>query len=400
MSTPPTTVRDGETFVAPDDQPLVEFIREHAAAKRVVIQARQRLSGGAIQENWLLDLLIEGGPWAGARRWVLRSDALSALPASLDREQEFAVLQVVHQAGVKVPRPLWLCRDMRVHGRVFFLMEYVPGVAAGGVVSARARPPGGGPRGGPRGAPPGRRRGDRRGVGGGSPLRPPGRPPPAGRPPPPGPGTQGRAQLAAQLGANLARLHQVRPPCAALDFLPMPTRSPALATIDAYRHYLDTLADAYPVLEWGLRWCELHAPHNGTLCLLHRDYRTGNYLASEQGLEAVLDWEFTGWGDPCEDLGWFTARCWRFTRPDLEAGGIGQLEDFLGGYHEVSPLRIERSQLHYWQVMATLRWAVIALQQGQRHLSGEEPSIELALTARLLPELELDILHMTGAEAP
>lgn len=43
---------------------------------------------------------------------------------------------------------------------------------------------------------------------------------------------------------------------------------------------------------------------------------------------------------------------------------------------------------------------VIALQQGQRHLSGEEPSIELALTARLLPELELDILHMTGAEAP
>ncbi|HGN1815710.1 TPA: phosphotransferase family protein, partial [Pseudomonas aeruginosa] len=209
-----------------------------------------------------------------------------------------------------------------------------------------------------------------------------------------------RAQLAAQLGANLARLHQVRPPCAALDFLPMPTRSPALATIDAYRHYLDTLADAYPVLEWGLRWCELHAPRNSILCLLHRDYRTGNYLASEQGLEAVLDWEFTGWGDPCEDLGWFTARCWRFTRPDLEAGGIGQLEDFLGGYHEVSPLRIERSQLHYWQVMATLRWAVIALQQGQRHLSGEEPSIELALTARLLPELELDILHMTGAEAP
>jgi len=50
--------------------------------------------------------------------------------------------------------------------------------------------------------------------------------------------------------------------------------------------------------------------------------------------------------------------------------------------------------------MATLRWAVIALQQGQRHLSGEEPSLELALTARMLPELELDILNMTGADAP
>ncbi|MFK0090352.1 phosphotransferase family protein [Pseudomonas sp. NPDC090755] len=352
MSSSPTTSSASDATAAmTDDHRLVDFILEHAAATRVVIEARKRLSGGAIQENWLLDLSIEGGPWAGTRRWVLRSDALSALPASLDREQEFAVLQVVHQAGVKVPRPLWLCRDVRVHGRVFFLMEYVPGVAAGRLLSAGA-------------------------------------------------GGEGRARLAAQLGANLARLHRVRPPCTALDFLPVPDGSPAQATISAYRQYLDTLCDAYPVLEWGLRWCERHAPRNTTLCLLHRDYRTGNYLASEQGLEAVLDWEFTGWGDPVEDLGWFTARCWRFTRPDLEAGGIGLLEDFLRGYHEVSPLCIERSQLHYWQVMATLRWAVIALQQGQRHLSGEEPSIELALTARLLPELELDILNMTGADAP
>ncbi|WP_192557941.1 phosphotransferase family protein [Pseudomonas allokribbensis] len=337
--------------VSANDQRLVDFICEHAHAERVFITARKRLSGGAIQENWRLDLLIEGGPWAGSRSWVLRSDALSALPASLDREQEFAVLQVVHQAGVKVPRPLWLCRDMRVQGRVFFLMEYVSGIAAGRLLSAQAGP-------------------------------------------------QGGAILAAQLGANLARLHRVRPPNAALEFLPVADAPPALATINDYRRYLDTLDEAYPALEWGLRWCELHAPRRHVLCLLHRDYRTGNYLASEQGLEAVLDWEFSGWGDPYEDLGWFTARCWRFIRPDLEAGGIGLLEDFLRGYHEVSTLCIERNQLHYWQVMATLRWAVIALQQGQRHLSGEEPSLELALTARLLPELELDILHMTGAVAP
>ncbi|MGJ7547952.1 MULTISPECIES: phosphotransferase family protein [unclassified Pseudomonas] len=352
MSSSSTTCPAGDALaVSADEQRLVDFIREQATATRVVMQTRKRLSGGAIQENWLLELLIEGGPWAGARRWVLRSDALSALPASLDRAQEFAVLQVAHQAGVKVPRPLWLCRDTQVHGRVFFLMEYVPGVAAGRLLSAGA-------------------------------------------------GAQGQARLAEQLGANLARLHQIRPLSVALDFLPVPQRSPALATVDAYRRYLDTLDDAYPALEWGLRWCELHAPRDSRLCLLHRDYRTGNYLASEQGLEAVLDWEFTGWGDPYEDLGWFTAPCWRFTRPDLEAGGIGQLADFLRGYHQVSPLWIEPGQLRYWQVMATLRWAVIALQQGQRHLSGEEPSLELALTARLLPELELDILNMTGADAP
>ncbi|MGA4816166.1 phosphotransferase family protein [Pseudomonas aeruginosa] len=311
--------------MAPDDQPLVEFIREHAAAKRVVIQARQRLSGGAIQENWLLDLLIEGGPWAGVRRWVLRSATrFPRYPPALTANGSSRVLQVVHQAGVKVPRPLWLCRDMRVHGRVFFLMEYVPGVAAGRLLSTGA-------------------------------------------------GTQGRARLAAQLGANLApciRFARRAPP---LDSLPMPTRSPALATIDAYRHYLDTLADAYPVLEWGLRWYELHAPRNSILCLLHRDYRTGNYLASEQGLEAVLDWEFTGWGDPCEDLGWFTAAAGaspaQTSRPAVSANwrtSLGATTSVSAAYRAQPTALLARS----WP---PLRWAVIALQQGQRHLSGEDP---------------------------
>ena len=139
MSSSSTISQASDTFAAmTDDHRLAEFIREQASAMRVVIQARKRLSGGAIQENWLLDLLIEGGPWAGDRRWVLRSDALSALPASLDRAQEFAVLQVAHQAGVKVPRPLWLCRDTQVNGRVFFLMEYVAGVAAGWRLSSAA----------------------------------------------------------------------------------------------------------------------------------------------------------------------------------------------------------------------------------------------------------------------
>ena len=47
--------------------------------------------------------------------------------------------------------------------------------------------------------------------------------------------------------------------------------------------------------------------------------------------------------------------------------------------------------------MAHLRWAIIALQQGERTLSGDEESIELALTGRLYPpELELEILRNTA----
>ena len=44
--------------------------------------------------------------------------------------------------------------------------------------------------------------------------------------------------------------------------------------------------------------------------------------------------------------------------------------------------------------MAHLRWAIIALQQADRHISGQQRSLELALTGRILPELELTIIEL------
>jgi hypothetical protein len=45
---------------------------------------------------------------------------------------------------------------------------------------------------------------------------------------------------------------------------------------------------------------------------------------------------------------------------------------------------------------AHIRWAVIAIDQAARHLSGKETSLELALTGHIVPELEWEILNMTG----
>jgi len=201
--------------------------------------------------------------------------------------------------------------------------------------------------------------------------------------------------LAHALGSNLARIHAIRPPRAELDFLPAAPRDlPALSSIAAYRAYLDGLDDGYPALEWGLRWCERHLPEAVDITLAHRDYRTGNYLVDAGRLTGVLDWEFAGWGDPREDIGWFTARCWRFGAAEREAGGIASLDPFLRGYESAGGRRISRSELDYWQVMAHVRWAVIALQQAQRHLAGGERSLELALTGRIVHELEYEVLQL------
>ena len=41
---------------------------------------------------------------------------------------------------------------------------------------------------------------------------------------------------------------------------------------------------------------------------------------------------------------------------------------------------------------------MIAIGQGERHISGRESSLELALTSHIVPELELHILRMTGID--
>src|SRR5512143_2763255 len=90
---------------------LAQWLRTQTEARAVRVVGYARLRGGAIQDNSMLDVKIEGGPWKGRRAFVLRTDALSRVASSLTRRQEYAVLQVAHAAGVKAPKPLFYCDD-------------------------------------------------------------------------------------------------------------------------------------------------------------------------------------------------------------------------------------------------------------------------------------------------
>jgi aminoglycoside phosphotransferase (APT) family kinase protein len=125
---------------------------------------------------------------------------------------------------------------------------------------------------------------------------------------------------------------------------------------------------------------------------VHGDYRSGNYLVSGGELAAVLDWEFAHWGDPLEDVGWLLARCWRFGNDELEAGGVGSRQAFLKAYNRLAARPADEALVPYWEIMAAAKWAAIAVLQGDRFRKDEEPSIELALTGLMPPEMELDAL--------
>lgn len=320
---------------------LAAWLKDAAGAESLELLAMDKLSGGAIQENWGLKVSVDGAE----RDWVLRTDAPSGVSTSHGRVQEFALLKAAHEAGVTVPKPLFLEADATVLGKPFYVMGRIKGRAEGHVLTRDPALQG-----------------------------------------------EGGNRLAERLGREMARIHSVRPPRPDLAFLPLPDALPALYRIATYRGYLDELPDPNPALEYALRWMELRAPDTPELVLCHSDFRTGNYMVEEGELTGILDWEFASWSDPMEDIAWFCARCWRFGAWEREAGGIGEREAFYRGYEAESGRQVLRDIIPYWEIMAAVRWGIIALQQAERHLSGGEESLELLLTGLRAPEMELDAL--------
>ncbi len=337
-----------------EEQKLRDYLVHRSGAKRVDIIEVHRLDGGAIQENLSLDLNFDAGPMRGRQSFVLRRDAATKVLASRSREQEFNLLKAAWDAGVKVPEPLWLGVADEVFARPFYIMRKISGEARGHILTK------------------------------------------------PGAIDDPNA-LARDLGIQLARIHKIpAKELAGLSFLGEPPEDPIICDIAAYRAYLDSCPLAYPAFEWGLRWCELHAPQAPSSgapsapVLLHRDFRTGNYMVEDGRLVGILDWEFASWGDPMSDLGWFCAACWRFNGREREAGGIASREAFYEGYELESGTSVDHENVLIWEVMAHLRWAIIALQQGARFSEGHELSLDLALTGRIRPdELSYAVLQMT-----
>lgn len=312
---------------------LTWIVCEALGRARVRIVSAQRLTGGAIHENWRLDLEGTDPPL------VLRKAGRSTVPESQPRAWEYSVQAVAYAAGVRTPRPLLLYEDTDLLGSAFFLMECISGTARPSEILA----------------------------------------------------DEDTAGLAAELGEQLALIHSVDPP-------PEDGRIGRHTPHDAiarYRGYLDRQTRPRPVLEWGLRWLEVNAPAVEPV-LSHGDFRTGNYLVRDGRLTAVLDWEFAGSSDRHADLGWFCAKCWRFKRYDREAGGLASREVFYEAYRRAGGGPVDRDVVAYWEVMAHVRWGIIALQQADRHLSGQECALELALLGRRLAELEHEVLGMTG----
>ena len=299
------------------------------------------IPGGASRETWLAE--------AGDERWVLRRDpegSVSLVPIS----NEFALIDLAHEAGVPVPRPVALEPAGGRLGSAGMLMSFVDGTSVAPRILRKPEYEG------------------------------------------------AREQLTAQLGEALARIHAIDR--SSVDgLLPEPGTDPALAQISEWERQLDEIGEPLPAVELGLRWLRAHAPDPAESRLVHGDFRLGNFIVDERGLAAVIDWELAHLGDPAEDIGWLCIRSWRFGSDDRQVAGVGELDEFLAAYESAGGRPIERERVRYWEAFGNVKWAVICARQAHDHLTGVRRSHELASLGRRICEPEWDFLQLAGSEA-
>ena len=195
------------------------------------IENLRRESGGASRQTWSFDAVADGK----RHELILRRDlptvagAEKASSTALDRATEFRVLRAAFQGGVRAPEVLFELTAGDGLGEAFVMRRI------GGTAIARKL------------------------------LRD-------------APYADARTRITDQLGEIVARIHSVD-----VARLPSLARREAADQIAGLRATLDLLDQPQPVFELALSWLDRRKPAPAAKpVLVHGDYRTGNYLRSEE----------------------------------------------------------------------------------------------------------------------
>lgn len=321
---------------------------------QVTITKFNSLSGGACQDNYLVDIRVNDGELSGEHELVLRTDKGGSLFSSLSREDEFQVCKAVYEIGALTPKPLLLEPDANKLGQPFYFMERVSGNANGRfIVKDRSI------------------------------------------------AEYRKTGLILDLAENLAKIHSIVPPNSETDL----TKAIGNASSDTQnklagnaikdiRDSLSSIDEAHPAIELALNWLDLNKPECDQLVLVHGDFRSGNFMVAPEGLQGILDWEFSHWGDRHEDISWLCMRDWRFGKQNKEVGGFADRSDFYSAYEQASKFKVKPSSVLFWEIIGNLRWAMGSIQQAERHLSGKDKGIELAAIGRRTGEMEYEAMRL------
>jgi aminoglycoside phosphotransferase (APT) family kinase protein len=236
---------------------------------------------------------------------------------------EYPVLQVLHRAGVRVPRTYALEHTSKVCGQPFLVQARVQGRNIGSHFT-----------------------------------------PPAHNP-----------ALCRKFAQQLAAIHSVAVASFGKTLRGAELSPMAQLTADvdkSYAHWT-ALGTVAPILEAAFNWLRSHiADGIGHRTLVHGDFSLSNLLISDSDeVAAIVDWEFAALGNPAADLGWFYTG----------AARLGGWEFFLQAYKDAGGPLPDQRQLDFYVLLGALRLAVMNYQVSMGFESGRSSELKHAAVA-------------------
>jgi aminoglycoside phosphotransferase (APT) family kinase protein len=281
--------------------------------RNVAITELSRLAGGASKEMFRFSLRHDG--IEEPERLVLRMDPLESI-IETSRRREAEIIRAV-RGTVPVPEVRYLDDEGKFLGQSGVITSFVPGVT---------------------------------------------RPAASGSTAVTGLGTDygsSAATIGPQFLKNLVAIHDFDWRKASLPSFTAPSTHPKQAALWQANWYLrvweQDAPESLPLASLMRRWLRENAPECTDLCLVHADYRMGNFMFDERSGEmtAVLDWELAHIGDFHEDVAYVTQKLFGLVNEKGEflCCGLFPREEFLDRYQELSGRMIDPQTLRYYEIL-------------------------------------------------
>ncbi len=205
---------------------------------------------------------------------------------------------------------------------------------------------------------------------------------------------EARGALTDHCGKALAAIHAIP-----TDSLPPLPESDGMAQVSKYESIYREFDIPRPVFDLAIAWLKQNPPAPQDTVLVHGDFRLGNLIVDENGLAAVLDWELAHLGDPREDIAWICVNSWRFGHSEKRVGGFGDLSTFLDAYADAGGVRFSELEIDWWEILGSLKWGIMCMIMYGAYRSGADPSVERAAIGRRVSETEIDLLNLLERKA-
>lgn len=309
---------------------LETYLQTRFPERAVRVQQVDVLRGGYSKGTYIVTAM-EG---SGQTRFVLRQDK-PGLPTGSSVADEFAALLTIHPRCPLAPEPLWLEADAALFGAAVMAVDLREGE-------------------------PGRL----------LPTEP-----------------ERRRKWALSTARLFGSLHSIQPEGegSLVAFM--------AETLREYRAWHKRVEHSpHPGIAFGLAWLQanLGLLEGRPVCRTHGDLAYHNILMKDNEVSAALDWEFTHFSDPVEDLS--------YMRPFIDE--MGEWQSFMAEYTAITGFSYDEAVARWFGVFSCVRVALCNLTILHLLLTSELNDVALIVAgAKLLQKWEIELLDRITSPA-